>query len=117
MARKEFLKIRKLCFCCFKKDHTIRNPKRGKTSLYCKGKQNSAICTKRTKNNPNENTNNVISINFVPEVSTILLQTADLIAEGDACERQTKIKVLFDQGSQRGYVTKRVRNFLNLKET
>ena len=45
----------------------------------------------------------------------MLLQTADLIVEGTTCEKQIKVKVLFDQGSQRSYVTKRVKDLLKLK--
>ena len=45
----------------------------------------------------------------------MLLETADLIVEGTACEKQIKVKILFDQGSQRSYVTKRVKDLLKLK--
>ena len=57
----------------------------------------------------------IILTDFASGVSTVLLQTASLIAEGITCEIQIKVKVLFDQGSQRSYITKRVKDLLKLK--
>ena len=45
----------------------------------------------------------------------MLLKTADLILEGTTCEKQMKVNVLFDQGSQRSYVIERVKDLLKLK--
>ena len=55
------------------------------------------------------------STNLASGVSTVLLQTIDLIVEGTMCEKQIKVKVLFDQSSQRSHVTKRVTDLLKLK--
>ena len=55
------------------------------------------------------------STNFASDVSTVLSQTTDLIVEGTTYEKQIKVKVLFDQGSQRSYVKKRVKDLLKLK--
>ena len=120
IARKEFLKNNKLCFRCLKKDHLSRNYKRSKTCFYCKGCHNSAICAERkgsTDGSQKTDSKNSTesSKNFASGVSTVLLQTADLIVEGTTCEKQIKVKVLFDQGSQRSYVTKRVKDLLKLE--
>lgn len=53
---------------------------------------------------------------FVSNLSSILLQTADLIVENPSCTKQAEIKVLFDQGPQRTYVTKRIKDILRLNE-
>ena len=45
----------------------------------------------------------------------MLLQTTNLIVEGTTFEKQIKLKVLFDPGSQPSYVTKRVKDLLRLK--
>ena len=104
IARKEFLKNNNFCFRCLKKDHLSRNCKRSKTCFYCKPCHNSAICTERKsstvdsqKTDSKNSTEN--STNFASGVSTVLLQTADRIFEGTICEKQIKVKVLFDQGS------------------
>ena len=49
-------------------------------------------------------------------ISSILLQTADLIVENPSCTKQAEIKVLFDQGPKRTYVTKRIKDILRLNE-
>ena len=46
----------------------------------------------------------------------MLLQTTHLIVEGTTCEKQIKVKFIFDQGSQRSYVTKKVKDLLKLKD-
>ena len=45
---------------------------------------------------------------------SVLLQTDDLIVENTSCKKQAKIKVLFDQVSQRIYVTKRIKDILRV---
>ena len=45
----------------------------------------------------------------------MLLQTTDLIVVGAMCEKQIKVKVLFDQGSQQSHVTKRVTDLVKMK--
>ena len=61
---------------------------------------NSAICNDRNKQG-NQNSTNCAS-----NVSSILLQTADIVLENPNNKKQVETKVLFDQGSQRSYVTK-----------
>ena len=43
-----------------------------------------------------------------------MLQTADIVLGNPSNKKQVKTKVLFDQGSQRSYVTKRIKNVLGL---
>ena len=102
IARKEFLKNNNLCFQYLKKDHLSRNCKQSKTCFYCKRCHNSATCTERKSSTDDlQKTDSKISTesstNFASGVSTVLLQTADLIIEGATCVKQVKIKVLFDQ--------------------
>ena len=68
---------------------------------------NSAVCDDRNKQ-VNQTTN------WASKVSSILLQTADIVLENPNNKKQVKTKVLFDQGSQRSYVTKRIKNVLGL---
>ena len=54
---------------------------------------------------------NQTSTNFASNVSSILLQTANIVLENPNNKKQVKTKVLFDQGSQKSYVTKRITLF------
>ena len=44
----------------------------------------------------------------------VLLQTAAVIIENPDTKQQVKVKVLLDAGSQRTYISERIRKFLNL---
>ena len=46
--------------------------------------------------------------------SNVLLQTADIFVQNKECNKTVKVKALFDSGSERSYITKRVCNFLDL---
>ena len=46
-TRKEYLRKGNRCFLCLNQSHTSRNCSKTKTSYYCKGLHNSAICAKR----------------------------------------------------------------------
>ena len=57
--------------------------RRKKIGFYCQGLHNSAICTERNKRNENQNTATETgkknATSFVSNLSSVLLQTADLI--------------------------------------
>ena len=108
-VRKEFLKSAKRCFLCLKESQLSRNCQTKRTCYYCKGFHNSSICetweTQSLSRNP-QSTNLVNNKNFV------LLQTADVILFNDFNKKKWE-KKLFDGGSQRSYVSKRVQNILS----
>ena len=43
----------------------------------------------------------------------VILQTSDVILFNDFNEKEVRIKALFDSGSQRSYISKRVHNILS----
>ena len=67
---------------------------------------NSAICNDQNKHG------NQISTNCASNISSILLQTAVIVLENPNNKKQVKTSILFDQGSQRSYMTKRITNVL-----
>ena len=107
-ARKDFLKKEKICFLCLKPDHLSCNCTKTIPCNYCKGMHNSAICNDRNKQG------NQTFMNCASNVSSIFLQTADIVLANPNNKKQVKTKVLFDQGSDRSYVTKRIKNVLDL---
>ena len=48
---------------------------------------------------------------------TVLLQTASAIARNEDSTKSTRVKILFDNGSQRSYVTDNLKSRLGLKST
>ena len=111
-ARKEFLRKGKRCFLCLRVDHVSRNCPKSKECFFCKGMHNSAICTNR--NNRGKTNQNETTTNYASNFSSILLPTADIILENPLTKKEVRVKALFDQGSQRTYVTQRVKNVLQL---
>ena len=119
-SRKNFLKRGGRCFLCLKPNHKSKDCDKKKTCFYCKGFHNSAICAQRStkpKLEKDDSPNEFTKTCHVKEniKSTILLQTAETIIENPVTSKQVKIKMLFDSGSQRTYISNRIKNFLNLK--
>ena len=121
-SRKQFLKQGGYCFLCLKEDHKIRDCKRKKGCFYCKGLHNSAICSERQKkddknneDSPSRTTNNSATCHVQNQLTpVVLLQTAAVILENPNTKQQVKMKVLLDAGSQKTYISERIRKCLNL---
>ena len=112
-ARKAFLRKGGRCFLCLKENHISRDCPKTKKCFYCKGLHNSAICNKRQKGeNPNPISTNV---HHAQGNVSVLLQTAEITLTDPGMKNEVKIKALFDSGSQRTYMSNRVRKILNLK--
>ena len=110
------------CFLCLKDDHKIRDCKRKEGCFYCKGLHNSAICSEREKkddknkeDSPSRTANNSATSHVQNQLTAaVLLQTAAVIHENPDTKQQVKVKVLLDAGSERTYISERIRKFLNL---
>ena len=119
-ARKEHLKNNKLCFLCLMGGHNSRDCKKSRTCFYCNGVHNSAICLRRVKKEdshdiPNNRHSQSTTGNHVQQNSCVLLQTADVTLRNENnASRDVRVKMMLDSGSQRTYVSERVKNILNL---
>ena len=78
--------------------------------LLCKGFHNSSVCETRKIQ---KISGNAQSTNLVNNKTFVLLQRADVILFKDFNQKEARIKSLFDRGSQRSYVSKRVQNILS----
>ena len=78
--------------------------------LLCKGFHNSSVCETRKIQ---KISGNAQSTNLVNNKTFVLLQRADVILFKDFNQKEVRIKSLFDRGSQRSYVSKRVQNILS----
>ena len=110
------------CFVCLNEDQKIRDCKKKKGCLYCKGSHNSTVCSERDKkddknkeDSPSRTTNNSATCHVRNQLTpAVLLQTPAVIPENPDTKQQVKVKVLLDAGSQRTYISERIRKFLNL---
>ena len=108
----KFLRKEDRGFLSLGQGHISRKYQKSKRCFYCKGSHNSAICeNKITKNYVAENSQINSSTNYSANSSCVLLQTAEIILVNLVNKREIKLKTLFNQGSQRSYITGRVKSF------
>ncbi|XP_066923450.1 uncharacterized protein [Clytia hemisphaerica] len=132
-ARREILKKNHCCFNCLKPGHS---KKECKTTIKCykcgtSGNHPTALCQQtntkgeKTDEKSEEKNDETLSLtelqtaviieksqNLVDDSGTVLLQTANGIAESD--NKARGVRVLFDSGAQQTYITEKVVKDLNL---
>ena len=117
-SRKESLRRSGKCFIGLKPGHMSRNCSIIKTCFHCKGKRhNSALCERKSSSikgdspNVSQSTQNYATVRN----NKLLLKTAEAIVYDDSQHNYVTARVLFDEGSQRSYVSDRLCNLLKLK--
>ena len=125
IARKELLRQNRMCFICLKQGHTANRCLKKYNCFKCSGKHHISICykgrnTSSVQNSKEEEIKEKGRNSFVTQTSSnnnkILLQTAQARVSSLNNEQKKNIKLLFDSGSQRTYVTEKLRNDLQLKK-
>lgn len=139
-ARFEILQKDRRCFVCLRSGH--RGNSCNKNCRRCQGNHHQSICqqilsSKESSSAPNENslvrdmqnatlTSQATENPQLPSTATtasskakgtVLLQTATAIATNEDGSKSTKVKILFDSGSQKSYVTDSLKSRLGLKST
>ena len=138
--RKAIITEAKRCYNCFRTGHNAKECRQTRKCYFCNGKHNTALCTsarKSSSSNANETKAN-ISITKISakhreesdqstdgrtvttatsrEKTNVLLQTARVFVYGEGQEeRGIETTVLFDSGSQKSYITEKLKNRLRLK--
>ena len=133
-SRKAILKRDKRCFTCLRKKHNSEQC--DKSCRKCNRKHHQSICPEQTINSPRnaskpphpasgEQNNKAVENAGTTTATTtsenanpkhrVLLQTATAIATNDEGTKSTTIRLLFDNGSQRSYITNSLRSRLQLK--
>ena len=134
-ARKEILKKHGRCFVCLRRGHISRNCPSNIKCFECSGRHHVSICTSGisegtgahsvksappTANHeqtswrvPNDTNENPTAL-YVGTSTPILLQTATAVVSKPGQPGQCVARLILDSGSQRSYVTTRVREQLNL---
>ena len=128
-VRISILRRKKLCFICFNEGHLSSNCLKFKdyNCKRCSGKHNISVCSKPADPLPgpptaptvvppatpiDESNNGTTLTNF--NNKNILLQTAVAKLSAFNSNKTTDVRMIFDTGSQKTYVTNEVRNFLQL---
>ena len=130
-ARRLILRDSKRCFNCLRKGHQASVCQNTKKCRYCEGKHHQSICSKgqtppkvvNSKDQKDETPkpkqdgetkNNFCGTATLTRVSkgSVLLQTARAIATNGS--NSTPVRILFDTGSQRSYVTNSITKQLKL---
>ena len=140
--RKQILRRAGRCFICLKKNHMSRDCRSTMKCTKCNGRHHVSICSEsQVRNSPapsrNEGNQNAqgsappnqpsrpINTTAPVPVSTtmycveikipVLLQTAKTIVYNiDDPKRTKEVRIIFDSGSQRSYITDKVREQLSL---
>ena len=128
-ARKVILRDKKPSFNCLRKGHHANTCQNTKPFRHCEGRHHQSICSKTnlttkeeketTADKPKPRQDGETNKAFCGAVTlvrvgkgSILLQTARAIATNGS--KSISVRILFDTGSQRSYVTNTVINRLNL---
>ena len=121
-TRKKILGESGRCFTCLRKGHQARSCTNLRKCRHCSGNHHQSICS---RNKTPENSETITTENDPPKETkttttaarlckeTVLLQTARAFAKNGA--RSIPVRVLFDTGSQRSYITNSVQAKLKLE--
>ena len=112
------------CFICLKQGHLSRTCRSSGRCGQCNGRHHSSICFKASKEEKPDSTNSVpLDPSAVPfksasllanDKGSILLQTAQALVYSPDKTKRMNLNIIFDNGSQRSYITERARERLRL---
>ena len=130
--RRDILIEAKRCFKCLYPDHRVKDCTSTKNCRHCGGRHHQSICfgtiqdVQPPRPPPNElgqinkeergaSGGTITAISSTKAKGSILLQTATAIATNEDGSRSLPVRILFDNGSQRSYVTDNLKSKLCLK--
>ena len=134
-ARKEALRKAGRCYVCLRKGHISRDCRSTGSCNKCRGRHHHAVCPRRNENATNPSivssspiaedvnqtsgaTHRPTNVSYVDSQTPILLQTAklQLYSLNDTVDPPScnEARAVMDSGSQRTYVTSRLRESLRL---
>ena len=128
--RRSILIESKRCFKCLMPGHQLNECKYPRSCRNCGGRHHQSICFRSRGPMQNETSNEESSglgstttqlttatANNIKVKGSVLLQTATAIATNEDRSKSVTVRILFDNGSQRSYVTDNIKSKLGLKPT
>ena len=117
-GRKKVLSESGRCFDCLWKGHNAKDCNNARKCRHCQGRHHQSICSRNQKvesAKPTEQPKNEESTTTATKIckGTVLLQTARAKATNGV--RSVPVRVLFDTGSQRSYITNSTQAKLKLE--
>ncbi|XP_070546913.1 uncharacterized protein [Ptychodera flava] len=124
-ARKE--KVKGQCYICLKKGHRLKDCVVNKPCFFCRQRKNhhSSLCPKRFPSTRKENTLLTQGLPKDAEPTAekalmasgeiVLMQTATTMIENPDSSLKQSVRILFDSGSHRSYITDDLARKLRLK--
>ena len=135
-ARKQILKEKRRCFICLRGGHISKQCNSGSKCYNCRGKHHVSICGSQPESHPQAVTQypstqqQSARVAQQPPVSTSLLTTRDdnnvsvllqtakaTVHRVDDDNQSCNVRIILDSCSQKSYITKRVREKLQLPYT
>ena len=121
-TRKDVLRKEGRCFLCLTNGHRVSNCSSPRRCRRCGRKHHQSLCTQNTADRNTDTASNANLDTTTPTTTCtarsvktyVLLQTAHTFAY-TADEKLVPIRVLMDNGSQRSYVTDKLKSQLQLK--
>ena len=130
--RRNILIEAKRCFKCLYPDHNVKDCTSSKGCRHCGGRHHQSICSgmiphvQPPRPSPNalgqikkeergDTGGTITAISSTKAKGSILLQTATAIATNEDGSLSLPVRILFDNGSQRSYVTNNLKSKLCLK--
>ena len=118
-TRKSIIRRKNRCYICLKGSHIARECSSNRTCRNCRGKHHVCICNVPTKDASNKEVESSGEQSSQLVVNTnnncVLLQTALAKAFNCIIKKEIKIRVLFDNGSQRSFISRSLKNVLKLQ--
>ena len=135
LERKEILRRDRRCFICLRIGHLSHECSNTKGCRNCGQRHHQSICSKgakferpksdqekqpppqgtQTDHTVQETTSTTAASTARTKGKTVLLQTARCVATNEDNSNSASVRVLFDNGSQRSYVTNSLKSRLKLK--
>ncbi|XP_065895895.1 uncharacterized protein [Dysidea avara] len=120
--RKEVLIRMGRCFVCLKSSHRVRDCESHRNCRYCHRRHHQSLCEPQTTNQHDHNVEQVTpvedttanTINTVKSRQLVSLQTARAEATNGSETSIENVRILFDNGSQRSYITDSLKTRLGL---
>ena len=118
--RRNILERDKRCLNCLRFGHNAKECQNPKTCRHCQERHHQSICSlldqprPKPRDVPTEETKITTTTVGSKAKGTVLLQTAKAMAFNEDNSKSTQVRILFDNGSQRSYVTSDLKSRLNL---